>query len=163
LALRRKPPVFCPTAIVTSEFPSSAEGVLSQRLRWEQGHVGIILRSTARLILKALQQGNLHLLVLALDAAVPPLALLGVLTIGMVALTALATLFGVSPVALVVSTISLAGLITIVLLSWLKFGRDILRKAEILSLFPYVIRKLILYRKMLSGKSEWSRTDRSKL
>jgi cellulose synthase/poly-beta-1,6-N-acetylglucosamine synthase-like glycosyltransferase len=163
LALRRKPPVFCPTAIVTSEFPSSAEGVLSQRLRWEQGHIGIILKSTARLILKALQQGNLDLLVLALDAAVPPLALLGVLTIGMVAVTALATLFGVSPVALVVSTISLVGLITVVLLSWLKFGRDILRQAEILSLLPYVIRKLILYRKMLSGKSEWSRTDRSKL
>jgi cellulose synthase/poly-beta-1,6-N-acetylglucosamine synthase-like glycosyltransferase len=162
-ALGRKPPVFCPTAIVTSEFPSSAEGVLSQRLRWEQGHIGIILKSTARLILKALQQGNLDLLVLALDAAVPPLALLGVLTIGMVAVTALATLFGVSPVALVVSTISLVGLITVVLLSWLKFGRDILRQAEILSLLPYVIRKLILYRKMLSGKSEWSRTDRSKL
>jgi cellulose synthase/poly-beta-1,6-N-acetylglucosamine synthase-like glycosyltransferase len=163
LAFARTPPVFCPSAIVTSEFPLTADGVLSQRLRWEQGQIGMILKSVPRLIFKAVRQANVDLLVLAIDAAVPPLALLGMLITIMVAASALATLFGVSSAALLVSAITLIGLIAVVFLSWLKFGRGTLRLTEILSLFPYAIGKLLLYRRMFSGPSKWTRTDRSKI
>jgi glycosyltransferase involved in cell wall biosynthesis len=34
-------PLFCPSARVTSHFPSPVEGAASQRNRWEQGHFGM--------------------------------------------------------------------------------------------------------------------------
>ncbi len=40
LTLARHPPIFCPSARVTSEFASSAKGAGTQRKRWEQGHLG---------------------------------------------------------------------------------------------------------------------------
>jgi cellulose synthase/poly-beta-1,6-N-acetylglucosamine synthase-like glycosyltransferase len=165
LALARNPPVFCPSAIVTSEFPFSVEGVESQRLRWEQGHIGMILTVTPRLILKAIRQANINLLVLALDAAVPPVTLLGMLVAGMVAVAGLATLVGVSSVALVVSAASLMGFTGAMFLSWLKFGRDIVPLGEVFSIFFYVVKKLPLYVKMLFRNSarQWIRTDRTKV
>src|SRR5262249_8178269 len=43
LALAGAPPSFCPTARITSYFPASIEGALSQRTRWERGHIGMML------------------------------------------------------------------------------------------------------------------------
>jgi cellulose synthase/poly-beta-1,6-N-acetylglucosamine synthase-like glycosyltransferase len=165
MTLAGNPPLFCPSAIVTSEFPLSAQGVETQRLRWEQGHIGIILTATPRLILKAIKLANVNLLVLALDAAVPPLTLLGMLTMGMVVVAVLATLLGASSAALLVSTASLIGFTGAVFLSWLNFGRDIVPPGEVLSIAPYVIRKIPLYCMMLFRNSarQWVRTDRKKV
>jgi cellulose synthase/poly-beta-1,6-N-acetylglucosamine synthase-like glycosyltransferase len=164
LTMAGKAPLFCPSATVTSEFPSSAEGVQSQRLRWEQGHIGMILTAAPRFIFVATTRGNVNLLALALDLTVPPLSLLGMLVMGMTAVTGLATLFGVSSAATFVSMASLVGFIAAVFLSWLKYARDILPPRSILLIAPYVIGKLPLYRKMLSSKSgrQWIRTDRRK-
>jgi hypothetical protein len=65
---------------------------------------------------------------------------------------------------MLISTISLVGLVVGVFLSWLKFGRDVLPPAAILLVVPYMIGKLPLYRMMLSRKfsSQWTRTDREK-
>src|SRR5260370_3106152 len=121
LTLARNPPLFCPSAVVTSEFPSTVEGLKSQRLRWEQGHIAMILTTTPRLISRALTHANVNLLVLALDAPVPPLSLLGTLLIGMVVIAGVATSIGVSSAALVVSVASLIGFVSAIVLSWLKF------------------------------------------
>jgi len=165
LALARTPPLFCPSAIVTSEFPFSAEGVQSQRLRWEQGHIGMILTATPRLILKAIKQANVNLIVLVLDAAVPPLTLLSTLLIVMVAIAGLAALIGLSPAALFISIASFIGFAAAIFLSWLKFGRDIIPPHEVFSIFLYAIKKLPLYFKMLFRNSaqHWIRTDRRKM
>jgi cellulose synthase/poly-beta-1,6-N-acetylglucosamine synthase-like glycosyltransferase len=164
-AVARNPPLFCPSAIVTSEFPSSAEGVQSQRLRWEQGHIGMTLSATPGLIFKALKQGNVHLLILALDAAVPPLSLLGVLAVGSVAITGVAAAFGVSSTALAISSASLTGFLCAIFLSWVAFGRDIVPPSQIFAICSYVIKKLPLYHKILFRKSagQWIRTDRGKV
>ena len=68
-ALAGNSPIFCPSARVTSDFPFSVEGVQSQRLRWEQGHIGMILTTAPRLIFPAIVQANLDLLALAFDAS----------------------------------------------------------------------------------------------
>jgi glycosyltransferase involved in cell wall biosynthesis len=165
LALAGNPPVFCPSARVTSDFPSSAGGVQTQRLRWERGHIGIIVTAAPRLILAAVTRANLDLLALALDVAVPPLSLLGMLVIGMWMAAGLAALLGLSSAALLVSTTSLATFAGGVFLSWLKYGRDILPPRAIWLIGAYAIGKLPLYSRILSRKSggQWIRTDRRKI
>src|SRR5579871_1532823 len=76
LALAGYPPEFCPSATLMSEFPSSSQGIQSQRLRWERGHLGMILLFAPRLILISIMRGNTALLAQSLDAAVPPVILL---------------------------------------------------------------------------------------
>ena len=76
LALAGTPPLFCPEALVTSHFPVSADGVQSQRRRWEHGHLSVILTEAPRLFWYALRRLNLNLLVMAFDLSVPPLSLL---------------------------------------------------------------------------------------
>ena len=82
LTLAGHPPVFCPSARVTSEFASSVKGAGSQRQRWEQGHLEMILKTAPRLLTKAVTRRDLDLLAITLDLAVPPLSLLGMLVLG---------------------------------------------------------------------------------
>jgi cellulose synthase/poly-beta-1,6-N-acetylglucosamine synthase-like glycosyltransferase len=165
LALTGNPPMFCPSAKVTSDFPLSMEALQSQRLRWEGGHMGMIAMEAPRLLFAAITRANVGLIALALDVAVPPLSLLGMLVIGISVVSGLLTLFGISYVAISISTTCLLLYLAGVFISWLKFGRDILPPRAILSLVTYVIAKLPLYRRILSGESpsEWIRTDRNKL
>lgn len=163
LAQSGSPAVFCPFPGVTSDFPSTVEGIQSQRLRWEQGHLGMMMTTVPRLLLSAIKRADLSLLALALDAAVPPLSLLGMLVIVTVIVAGVATLVGVSSTAIYVNLISLAGLLGGVLLCWLKYGRDILPLGSIPLIFPFVCGKLPLYLKILSRSSQWTRTDRRKV
>jgi cellulose synthase/poly-beta-1,6-N-acetylglucosamine synthase-like glycosyltransferase len=164
LALAGSPPLFCPSAVVTSQFPLSAEGADSQRQRWEHGHIGMILKAAPRFLYLALARRNLDLLALTLDLMVPPLFLLGLLTAGMVLVAGLAWALGCSPAALMISLASLAALLASVFLSWLKYGRDILPPRALLSIGPFVLGKLRLYRRFLTKGSvtQWVRTDRDK-
>ena len=164
LALIGCPPVFCPFPGVTSNFPVSIEGGQSQRLRWEQGHLGTILAAAPRLIFEGLARPQLDLIAMALDLAVPPLSLLLVLVVGMSTVTGLMILLGCSSTAFLVSSTSLLGFACAVFLSWFRFGRDVLPPKEALSIVVYVIKKLPAYWKIISGKSvsQWIRTDRGK-
>jgi cellulose synthase/poly-beta-1,6-N-acetylglucosamine synthase-like glycosyltransferase len=164
LAAAGNAPVFLPSACVTSEFPSSLEGTLSQRRRWEQGHLGMILTMVPRLIVVAIRQTNLDLLALALDVAVPPLSLLAMLVVVVFVVSALATLLGFASTAILVSTASLLAFLIAVLLSWLKFGRDVLPPSAILLIAPYIIGKLPLYGRILfrRSRSQWIRSDRKR-
>jgi cellulose synthase/poly-beta-1,6-N-acetylglucosamine synthase-like glycosyltransferase len=161
LAAAGRAPLFCPSAVVTSEFPPSAKGAASQRQRWEHGHIAMILTAPA-LIIRAIVRGNWRLLALALDMAVPPLGLLGLLTVAAGAAAGLAAALGLSPVPLVISLVGLVSLAVAVLLSWLTFGRDVLPPAALLSLGPFVLGKLRLYGRLLARGpvSQWTRTDR---
>lgn len=164
LSLVGQSPVFCPSACVTSEFPSSVKGAKDQRKRWEQGHIGMILKSAPRLFYRGIACQNWSLLALTLDLAVPPLSLLAILVAGMFVVTAAAALLGLSSAALTISTATFVGFIVAIFLAWLKCGRDVLPASAILSVAPYVIGKLGLYHHALFGKgdAEWIRTDRTK-
>jgi cellulose synthase/poly-beta-1,6-N-acetylglucosamine synthase-like glycosyltransferase len=164
LTLAGYPPVFCPSACVTSEFPSSIKGVRIQRKRWEQGHIDMILREAPRLFSVAIVRRNWSLLALTLDLAVPPLSLLMILVTGVFLITVVAVFLEFSAVPLMISAATLVGFITAVFLAWRKCGRNVLPAGAILSVAPYVIAKLGLYRQVLSGKwdAQWDRTDRTK-
>ena len=107
LARAGHPPLFCPSAGINSQFPSSIKGAKSQRKRWEQGHIGMIATTFPRFIYKGLTGGNFRLLALTLDMAVPPLTLLGMLLCSMLLVSVLGALFGLSSTALIVSATSL--------------------------------------------------------
>jgi glycosyltransferase involved in cell wall biosynthesis len=165
LALAGNPPVFCSFHTVTSALPFSVEGAQSQRLRWEGGHIGMILTVAPRLMILSTIRANLNLLALALDVAVPPLTVLGVLTGGMLVVASVGTLLGLSSTAMLISIASLAGLVTGVFISWLKSGRDIMPVRTIAPIASYVIAKFPVYRQMIfrRSRSEWVRTDRKKI
>jgi cellulose synthase/poly-beta-1,6-N-acetylglucosamine synthase-like glycosyltransferase len=164
LARMGHPPLFCPSAVVMSKFPLSIEGAKGQRKRWEQGHISMIATTVPRSIYESLTHGNFRLLTLALDAAIPPLTLLGMSLALMVIISGCGVLLGLSSSALAISLLSLSAYFIAVLLCWLKFGRDILPLSSIGLVISYVASKLPLYRQILSrgGSSRWIRTDRGK-
>jgi cellulose synthase/poly-beta-1,6-N-acetylglucosamine synthase-like glycosyltransferase len=164
LALAGKPPLFCPSVAVTSIFPFTVEGVQGQRLRWEQGHIQLILTMVPRLILAAILRTNLKLLSMAFDLAIPPLGLLGMMVTAVSVVSGLAGLFGISSAAVYVSFVSLVGFIIAVSICWLKFGRDVLPPRSMFLIASYAFGKFPLYRRILSCKlgPEWIRADRRK-
>ncbi len=164
LAAAGHPPLFCPSARVTSQFAISAQGADTQRSRWEHGHIMTILETAPRLLCVAVARGNLSLLALTLDLAVPPLSLLAMLLILMFAITGVAAALGFAATALIISTTCLVGFATAVGLAWSKYGRDVLPARAISSVPFYVLAKLGLYGQILFGKmtAQWIRTDRTK-
>jgi cellulose synthase/poly-beta-1,6-N-acetylglucosamine synthase-like glycosyltransferase len=165
LAQAGHPPVFCPYARVTSEFPSSAEGAGTQRKRWEQGHLKLVLSSSPRLLAISIARRDWNLLAITLDLAIPPLSLLGMLVVVIFGLSLLWAIAGYSFVALAVSTASLLAFTIAALIAWLKCGRDVVPPKALLRIPSYAFRKFTLYSQFLFGKfdSEWTRTDRTKL
>lgn len=164
LAAAGHPPLFCPAALVTSEFATSAAGAQSQRTRWEHGHLRTISELVPPLVGQALRRRDWPLLALALDLAVPPLSLLALLVAGMFFVTVAAALLGVSPTAQAIASANVLLFALAVLLAWFRCGRDVLPARALISTVPYVLGKLGLYRRALSrtGQSEWIRTDRTK-
>jgi cellulose synthase/poly-beta-1,6-N-acetylglucosamine synthase-like glycosyltransferase len=165
LAAAGKPACFFPFAKVTSCFPTTAKGRDSQRQRWIQGHIATIVKSVPKLVTLAIYRRDLDLLVLALDLLVPPLSLLGLLSAGMLGLTLLLALFGLSQLPLVIASANLVVFTAAVVLAWRGFGRDILPASIGLSVGGMILQKLGVYGQLLRGRiaGEWVRTDRSKL
>jgi cellulose synthase/poly-beta-1,6-N-acetylglucosamine synthase-like glycosyltransferase len=163
LAATGKAAHFFPFVTVTSEFPVSVKGTDSQRQRWVQGHIGMILKAVPRLLFLAITRRNLDLLVLTLDLAVPPLSLLGLLLAGIFLLTSLAALSGLSSAPLIIATANVVVFGLAIVFAWFKFGRDILPAQAFLSIDP--LRKFRLYGQMLLGRTavQWVRTDRAKV
>ena len=63
-------------------------------MRWEKGHIGMILTEMPRFFYMAIWRRNLGLFALTLDLVVPPLSLLVLLVIGMLLVTGVAVLLG---------------------------------------------------------------------
>lgn len=164
LTLTGYPPLFCPSARVTSEFASSIQGAGTQRKRWEQGHLELIFKAAPRMLLNAFARRDLNLLAITLDLAVPPLSLLGMLVLGIFGLSLLDAVFGNSFGALAISTTSLLAFTIATFLAWLKCGRDVIPLGALLLMPSYAFRKVKLYRQLVFGKldSQWTRTDRTK-
>jgi cellulose synthase/poly-beta-1,6-N-acetylglucosamine synthase-like glycosyltransferase len=164
LAVLGKPAQFFPFVIGTSDFPVTAKGTDSQRQRWVQGHIGLIVATVPRLVFQSLKGRNLDLLVLTLDLLVPPLSLLGLLIVGVFVLACLTTLLGSPSAAIEIAAMNLMVFTIAVLFAWLKFGRDVLPARGFLKIGPLIFQKLRLYGQMLLGRgaAQWVRTDRGK-
>jgi cellulose synthase/poly-beta-1,6-N-acetylglucosamine synthase-like glycosyltransferase len=162
LAAAGHPAVFCPQAIITSTFASSADGARQQRQRWEHGHVALILTSAPALLYQAVRRHDIGLLALVLDLLVPPLSLLGILLIAMTALAGLAALLGMSPTALILSVTCLVGTLAATMLAWFTHGRDLLPQHSLGLILSYVLSKIPIYSGAAFGRrvSRWIRADR---
>jgi cellulose synthase/poly-beta-1,6-N-acetylglucosamine synthase-like glycosyltransferase len=157
-------PVFCPGAGVVSYFPSSIAGAKTQRERWEQGHLNIIVTLVPRMIWDAIISANIGLFALALDATVPPIVLLAFLEATLLLLSGMALAWGLSGSSFYIALASVSALAIAILLCWRNFGRDVLPLGKIRPLQNLLIGKLDLYRRIISRDrtSQWVRTDRAK-
>ena len=98
-----------------------------------------------------------------MESGVTVIAGLLLLALPKLALTGLAALLGLSSTAILISLVSYGELIGGVFLAWLKYGQDLIRPDSLLSMFFYLSAKLPLYLKIVSGNSQWTRTDRRKV
>jgi len=163
LAIAGHPPVFCPTAGVSSEFASSAKGAQDQRRRWEHGHINMIISAALPLIAAGIKRRDAGLVVLGFDLSVPPLALLAILLIFAVCISAALIFAGGWTLPLTISLANLSAFAFAVVIAWWNFGRQIMSLESILSIPAYVLGKAPLYRQLLLSRDRvqrWIRTDR---
>jgi len=161
LTLAGVPPVFCPEALLTSVFPTSEDGIRSQRVRWEHGHMGVIVGGVPRLLAQALLRMDIRVFAIALDVSVPPLALLTTLVTMAWLLSAISLSMTHAPLAFVIATAGAASLSLSVILAWLRYGRHIVSFPGLAVAALYTLRKLPLYFKfMVARQSSWIRSKR---
>ena len=154
-------PSFCPEALVTSTFPSSASGIAEQRSRWEQGHLAVIAKEGPHALWRAITHRRVDLAAMVLDLSVPPLTMLVMLLTVQSAVNAVAFGLGHSPAALKLALLALALVALAVAVAWARFARHIVSARELLGAPLYVLSKLPLYARFFKrGKREWVRTKR---
>jgi cellulose synthase/poly-beta-1,6-N-acetylglucosamine synthase-like glycosyltransferase len=161
LTLAGHPPILCPAARVTGMLPSQASAAITQRTRWEHGHLNLIVTQFPRLLVKGLLSGNVSILAVALEISVPPISLLVAswFILSLAVLGIAGWLHQLVPVFVVA-----AGWVVLgagVLLAWARFGHDLISFSTMLSIPFYVLRKLPLYRAFLQKRqTSWVRTAR---
>ena len=147
---------------MTSQFPSRDEAAFAQRQRWEHGHLSVIVAKALPYIWTALRSGNWELFVLSLDAAVPPLVLLGLLIAATFAVSLLGALVGGALVPLILNAVVLIFFGLSLFFAWRERGRDLLPPAALASVIPYIAGKFGIYARAFASNKKWVRTDRSK-
>jgi cellulose synthase/poly-beta-1,6-N-acetylglucosamine synthase-like glycosyltransferase len=164
LAILGTPARLCPAVQIGSELPPGAAAGLKQRRRWEHGQLHTLTTYVPRLLGAGLSRRRMDLVALGLDLAVPPLALLVTAQVGLLGVTLLAALVGLSswtPVCL--AGASMTALTAAVGLAWVGFGRRILPLRQFLFIPLYLLWKIPLYVGLaLRGKQKrWERTERA--
>jgi cellulose synthase/poly-beta-1,6-N-acetylglucosamine synthase-like glycosyltransferase len=160
LASAGTPPLFCPQALVTSTFPSSVEGMLAQRTRWEHGHLDVALKVGPVMMWRALSHRRWQMATMVVDMCVPPLASLVMMMLVTLLLSGLLSLAGHALALQIVATAWLA-LAAAVLLAWRRFGSHIVSFGDLLSVPLYVAAKVPLYIQAFTRRQvEWVRTKR---
>jgi cellulose synthase/poly-beta-1,6-N-acetylglucosamine synthase-like glycosyltransferase len=162
LALAGYPAIFFPDALVTSHFPENKIAEGAQRVRWEHGHLSVILHEVPRMLVRALRERNLALLGLAMDLMVPPLSLLA-LFVSVVFLASLMLFLSgevIWPLYLSLLTSSL--LAVAVALAWFGWGRTIVPLRQLFAIPFYMMSKIPLYLRFLTARQKtWIKTRRN--
>lgn len=154
------PPRLIEGARVESD-AAARRDTLGQRARWEHGFLQTARNHAVPLIVEGLRKRNGALFWLGLHLCVPPLAFLIAATAGILAMLAGLIAFGASivPFAILVATGGLAALA--IVLAWVTSGRAVLSAGALLQAPLYVLWKLPIYLKLLTGRrSGWRRTPR---
>ena len=161
LAIAGYPPKFCVAGQVTGQLPQQASATVSQRMRWEHGHLKTLLTQVPRLWLAGYQQKRIDLLALAADLSVPPLSLLVMLWGALTAIAGLACKLGMPTWPLELLGLEGLALLSSVLVAWLRFGRDRLPLQTLLVVPLYLLWKIPLYIAfVLRPQTRWVRTER---
>lgn len=148
------PPAFLPDVTTWSD-PARRTATRIQRTRWEQG----FLRTAITQAPSLLTSGRRSLAWLGLHLLVPPLALLVLIDGAMLALLGL--LAGVSSSPFLFFVGLLVALMLLLVLTWLRFGREQISAARLLFIPFYIAWKLPIYiGALLRPERRWIRTDR---
>jgi cellulose synthase/poly-beta-1,6-N-acetylglucosamine synthase-like glycosyltransferase len=156
-------PTFCPEFGIVSFFPESEKGAISQRRRWERGHlemIGAALRHLAR-------PGSIRTwsaLALLIDRMILPVTLLFAVLAGWTLLTLAMAVAGLGKAPFLLAAASLAVFLFATATAWFQYGRSIVPAHMIWSVPGFVLRKLARYpTRILGNRGEgWVRTDRGK-
>ena len=124
LALQGHPSVFCPDATVTSALPQGKSAFVAQRTRWEQGHLHTMLSQMPRLLWSGIRRLRPSVLFLALDLTVPPLSLLIVCWMAVLAVTVVAGLCGAGWLPALLLAGGGTAMVAVVLAGWARFCRE---------------------------------------
>lgn len=162
LVIRGYPARFCPEAKVFSPMTADTGAAFKQRTRWEQGHVHTSLTQTPRLLYHALRYARPRLLAVAADLLVPPLAMLSLLTLAALLITAGAAAAGATPWPAVITAASVGLLGATVILAWARFGRARVPGRALLAIPVYMLWKVPIYIGFIVRRQRaWVRADRA--
>ncbi len=155
--------IYCDAAWIDSDFPLTAKDSTTQRTRWEHGHLHVIGTEAPRMLWIATKKMDPGLFLLAIDLCIPPLVLL-LLAVGLEWVISLAFLVAKGrTVPLIIASVTLAFLLSAILLPWVKFGRHIVSAGELAAGFGYVLMKIPVYLKFLVARQvTWVRAKRDK-
>jgi cellulose synthase/poly-beta-1,6-N-acetylglucosamine synthase-like glycosyltransferase len=162
LSIAGTPPVFYLQSKVTSYFPIASEVQSGQKVRWEHGHLAMILAESPRLFIHGIMKRDINLLAMAFDLAVPPLALLVMLLFGYTSMTgAILMLYDVGHLAFQLTLFSLAILTGAIAIAWWGWGKSIISLSTLLLVPIYIILKIPHYVKFLFNRQKtWNKTER---
>jgi Glycosyltransferase like family 2 len=161
LAIAGYPPKFCFAGQVTGQLPQQPPATVSQRMRWEHGHLKTLLTQVPRLWASGWQQKRIDLLAMAGDLSVPPLSLLVMLWGALTAIAGLGYRLGIPGWPLQLLGLEGLGLLSSILVAWLRFGRDRLPLQALLAVPLYLLWKIPLYLAfVLRPQTRWVRTER---
>lgn len=161
LCRAKKPTLFFPQVCVQSFFPVTQEVAKNQRTRWEHGHLSTILSDAPSLFLEAIKNRNLQMLGLGLDLIVPPLAVLALMCMIVLAVSLLIN--QILPIKFIVLAAALTStaLLTAILIAWAFFGRHIISFKQLCYAPIYAFMKIPLYIKFFVNRQvEWVRSKR---
>jgi cellulose synthase/poly-beta-1,6-N-acetylglucosamine synthase-like glycosyltransferase len=151
---------------VASHIAEDDQSYMGQRTRWEQGHLLVAVWAIPRLIWRSLLQRDAGCLAMAVDLAIPPMAVTAMLwTISML-LSIGCRWIGGSTWPLTVTVAAAAMLGATLVITWLGFARRKVKvsAASLLAVPVYLMRKLPIYCSWIrSGPQRvWLRTERPK-
>jgi len=156
LALIGKFPLFCPDAVVTSDVITGGKVSRAQRARWEHGSLETALHYFPRLLIRFSKTWSFSLVAMAMDLAVPPLALLALL-LGCYTFSTFAFLIfggGTKPIIVACSVCMLFS--ATIFLAWYRHGREFLPLRWLIFAPIYALVKIPLYvRFFFDRQQEW--------
>jgi cellulose synthase/poly-beta-1,6-N-acetylglucosamine synthase-like glycosyltransferase len=160
LARTGYPPLFDPSVRVRSSFPVKAAAELSQRTRWEHGHLQLIWREALPLLVTAVRRGDLQMLGLAADMLVPPLVFLALMIAATLAVTGAGMAFGVT-LPLYLAAAAAVLFFGATALAWLGWGRNAIPLTSLWRVPGYVLAKLPIYLRFVTRRQRvWLKTER---
>ncbi|MFW2829078.1 glycosyltransferase family 2 protein [Sphingomonas sp. ID0503] len=142
--------------------PSGQAGTEVQRSRWEAGFMGVAATQGLPLLAFGLTRLRWPVIWQALHVMTPPLALLLVLdALGLGAAAGLRAFDG-SDLPLTISLVLTGLAILAVLAAWVTSGRAYLSSGTLLRIPFYILWKLLLYVRIMTGRlaPSWTRTER---
>jgi cellulose synthase/poly-beta-1,6-N-acetylglucosamine synthase-like glycosyltransferase len=162
MALRGHLPLFCSNARVTSGLPSADRAFVSQRTRWEHGHLVTAARQIPLLVGASIRRRSWPLLGIALDLSVPPLTLLVALWLCAAILALAGWWLGASALPAALLAAGGAALIAALGLGWAVFCRKQVPLRTFAAVPFYMLRKLPIYAGLVFDRQHtWVRTERS--